>query len=95
VARQVLEEKAAAAGLAGLTLGLNQVIVPDGMGRSADGFKRRMCGYKEAGRQGMYDDLDFVCPVLYQRFGSEDAGGPNALRKWIDAATEQGAAARA
>ena len=47
-----------------------------------------MCGYREAGRQGMYDDLDFICPVLYQRFGPLDAG-PKRLRQWLDASTRQ------
>jgi hypothetical protein len=66
-----------------------QVIVPDGRGRSSDEFERRMCGYLEAGRQGMYDELDFICPVLYQRFGADDAT-PATLRRWVTAATRQG-----
>jgi hypothetical protein len=36
----------------------------------------------------MYDQLDFICPVLYQRFGSDDAK-PTTLRRWLDAATKQ------
>ena len=48
-----------------------------------------MRGYVEAGEQGMYDELDFICPVLYQRFGSDDAK-PETLRKWTDAASRQG-----
>jgi hypothetical protein len=47
-----------------------------------------MWGYLEAGRQGMYDRLDFICPVLYQRFGLED-GNPERLREWYTAATRQ------
>ena len=73
----------------GLTLGLYQVIVPDGKGRSSAEFEQRMRGYLEAGEQGMYDQLDFICPVLYQRFGSDDAK-PETLRRWTDAATRQG-----
>ena len=72
----------------GLKLGLYQVIVPDGKGRSSPEFEQSMRGYREAGTQGMYDQLDFICPVLYQRFGSDDAG-PETLRTWIDAASRQ------
>lgn len=48
-----------------------------------------MRGYVEAGDQGMYDQVDFICPVLYQRFGPEDATA-ETLRKWTGAATRQG-----
>ena len=37
----------------------------------------------------MYDQLDFICPVLYQRFGPDDAK-PETLHRWIDASTKQG-----
>jgi hypothetical protein len=72
----------------GLKLGLYQVIVPDGKGRQSEEFTRRMRGYVEAGEQGMYDQLDFICPVLYQRFDSGDAS-PETLRKWLAASTRQ------
>ncbi len=85
VARQVLRQTKRP----GLKLGLYQVIVPDGKGRSSAEFEQRMRGYLEAGEQGMYDQLDFICPVLYQRFGSDDAR-PETLRKWTDAASRQG-----
>jgi hypothetical protein len=85
VARQVLRQT----NRPGLKLGLYQVIVPDGKGRSTPEFEQSMRGYREAGEQGMYDQLDFLCPVLYQRFGSDDAK-PETLRKWIDAASKQG-----
>jgi hypothetical protein len=84
VARQVLRRSE----VPGLRLGMYQVIVPDGKGQSTDQFERRMCGYLEAGRQGMYDELDFICPVLYQRFGIDDAT-PATLRSWVVAATRQ------
>lgn len=70
-------------------LGLYQVIVPDGRGRVTDGFRLRMCGYDYAGRRGMYDELDYICPVLYQRFGPDD-GGAEQVQSWIDTATRQG-----
>jgi hypothetical protein len=84
VARQELRKRK----LPGLQLGLYQVIVPDGQGESSDEFEQRMCGYREAGRLGMYDDLDFICPVLYQRFGPLDAGA-RRLRQWLEAMTRQ------
>jgi hypothetical protein len=85
VARQVLRQTKRG----GLKFGLYQVIVPDGKGRSSAEFDQRMRGYREAGEQGMYDQLDFICPVLYQRFGADDAK-PESLRKWTDAASRQG-----
>jgi hypothetical protein len=73
----------------GLRIGLYQVIVPDGRGVLSPGFARRLCGYMTAGRQGMYDELDFICPVLYQRFGPEDADTAT-LRERIAAMSRQG-----
>jgi hypothetical protein len=84
VARDVLRRK----GVPGVRLGMYQVIVPDGRGRFTDEFERSMCGYLEAGRQGMYDELDFICPVLYQRFGPDDTT-PETLRAWVAASTRQ------
>jgi hypothetical protein len=84
VARQVLRE----AGLPGLRLALYQVIVPDGRGEPTEAFEERMRGYSTAGEQGMYDDLDAICPVLYQRFGPDDADDAT-LRRWVDAAARQ------
>jgi hypothetical protein len=83
-AKQVLRRT----GREGLRLGMYQVIVPDGRGRTTDEFEQRMAGYVEAGRRGMYDQLDFICPVLYQRFGPDDAN-PETVREWICAATRQ------
>ena len=84
VARQVLRQTEP-----GVRVGMYQVIVPDGRGRNSKGFQRRMAGYREAGRQGMYDELDFICPVLYQRFGLDDRDAAT-LRRWVAAATLQG-----
>jgi hypothetical protein len=85
VARQVFRRTK----VPGLRLGLYQIIVPDGKGKSSKKFEMRMCGYVEAGKQGMYDELDFICPVLYQRFGSKDATS-DTLQQWIGDATRQG-----
>src|SRR5262245_10379236 len=70
-------------------IGLYQVIVPDGRGRLTEDFAKRLCGYIAAGRLGMYDELDFICPVLYQRFGPDDPNS-GSLGEWIAAATRQG-----
>ena len=84
-ARQVLRRT----GPAGVRLGMYQVIVPDGRGRNTARYQRQMAGYLEAGCQGMYDELDFICPVLYQRFGLDDTDAVT-LRRWIAASTRQG-----
>jgi hypothetical protein len=84
VARQVLGET----GLPGLRLGLYQVIVPDGRGRPSPEFRTRMDGYVAAGEQGMYDQLDVICPVLYQRYGPDDAA-PSTLARWVAASSRQ------
>jgi hypothetical protein len=36
----------------------------------------------------MYDELDFICPVLYQRFGPDDTDS-TTLPKWVAASTRQ------
>ena len=49
---------------------------------------RRMVGYRQAGCLGMYDELDFICPVLYHRFGVADAD-PATIRQWVARSTRQ------
>lgn len=54
-------------------LALYGIGMPDSRGRRTDpGYLRSMEGYHAAGRLGVYDKLDFVVPVLYQRFGPRD-----------------------
>ena len=36
----------------------------------------------------MYDELDYICPVLYQRFGPDD-GTAEQVQGWSDTATRQ------
>ena len=71
-----------------LQLGLYQVIVPDGRGRDSPGLPAPMAGYRQAGCLGMYDELDFICPVLYHRFGVADAD-PATVRQWVARSTRQ------
>lgn len=85
IAREVLLEHDAPE----VKLGLYQVIVPDGKGEVTDKFGDSMDGYRLAGQNGMYDQLDYICPVLYQRFGLADGKAEKVLR-WIDASTRQG-----
>ena len=84
IARQVLQES----DVPRLRLGLYQVIVPDGKGRDSPGFQQRMAGYRQAGCLGMYDELDFICPVLYHGFGVADAD-PATIRQWVARSTRQ------
>lgn len=76
-------------------LGLFHVIVPDGKGRETDGFMQRMRGYRRAGELGMYDELDYLIPVLYHRFGPSDVPQSNGsfdiarLRNWVERSTLQ------
>ena len=84
IARQELQDRQ----IPRLQLGLYQVIVPDGRGRNSPSFQRRMTGYRQAGCLGMYDELDFICPVLYHRFGVADAD-PATIRQWVARSTRQ------
>jgi hypothetical protein len=84
VAREVLLTKDAPE----VKLGLYQVILPERKGQVTDDFRTRMSGYRYAGRRGMYDELDYICPVLYQRFGPADGTAEQVLR-WFDDATRQ------
>jgi hypothetical protein len=70
-------------------LGLYQVIRPDPKGQVTDAFRDSMYGYRHAGSRGMYDQLDYICPVLYQRFGPPNGTAEQVLR-WFDDATRQG-----
>jgi hypothetical protein len=54
-------------------LSLYGVIVSDGRGDpSRPGFKEMVEAYKRAGQLGMYDDLDYLTPILHLRFGPQD-----------------------
>ncbi len=66
-----------------------------GKGQRNKEFQKRMRGYKRAGELGMYDSLDYLVPVLYNRFGKSDVPLPNddfdiaKLHGWIKKATRQ------
>jgi hypothetical protein len=73
-------------------LGLYQVIRPMNKGERNGEFKKRMLGYVRAGQLGMYDFVDYLVPVLYNRFGKSDVNFPSEkveLHVWIERATRQ------
>lgn len=47
------------------------IVVPHGQG-SEEGFSGAYEGYQKAGELGLYDDLDYLVPVLYHRWGASD-----------------------
>jgi hypothetical protein len=61
---------------------------PDGRGRpDAPGYLARLAALQKAGDDGLYDELDYLVPVLYPRFGPND---PPASWRSYRAYTEQG-----
>ncbi len=52
-------------------IGLYGIVTPHGQG-SDTGFSAAREGYAAAGALGLYDDLDYVVPVVYHRFGETD-----------------------
>ena len=61
---------------------------PDGRGRPENElYQARLEALKTAGTQGLYDQLDYLVPVLYPRFGPND---PEAAWHSYRAYTEQG-----
>lgn len=48
------------------------VFVPEGRGRDLDNELANKAALVRAGRLGMFDGIDYLCPVLYPRFGPSD-----------------------
>ena len=64
-------------------LSLYGVIVPNASGDSSRTKDRTMIqGYTRAGQLGMFDDLDYLSPVLYLRFGPQEKGY-NAMEAYM------------
>lgn len=53
-------------------LSMYGVIVGDSRGRTTDRLVRSMEGYRTMAAGGVFDELDYITPVLYQRFGVDD-----------------------
>lgn len=87
VARQFVQEKWPT-----VKLGLYQVIRPMSKGLRNDEFIKMMSGYVRAGELGMYDFVDYLVPILYNRFGKSDVDFPAEkpkLHLWIERSTRQ------
>jgi hypothetical protein len=90
VAREVLREKWPT-----VKLGLYGVVVPDGKGDEDDIFQQRMRGYRWARELGMFESVDYLVPVLYNRVGPSDVVLPSGdvdmdrLHRWIGRSTRQ------
>jgi hypothetical protein len=64
-------------------LSLYGTLNPDGRGRSENPtYVARLNALVEAGRDRLYDDLDYVVPVLYVRFGCDDEANGPCDRHW-------------
>ena len=71
-------------------IGLYGVVVPDGKGQEDERFLQRMRGYKRARKLGMFDQVDYLVPVLYTRFGESDSPADlEKLHSWIEASARQ------
>jgi hypothetical protein len=55
-------------------LGFYGTLVPDARGRADyPTFKARLAALARAGERGMFDQVDYLVPVVYPRFGPRDA----------------------
>jgi len=74
-------------------LALYGTLNPDGRGRADDAtYRRRLAALTRAGREGLYDNLDYLVPVLYVRFGCDDQVNGPCDRRWdtLDEYTQLG-----
>jgi hypothetical protein len=88
--------RAARAAFPRAKLGLYGTLVPDERGDPNDPkYEARRIALVKAGFNGLYDDLDYLVPVLYPRFGCDDPAGavcdPDAPvpRPWCDRAFDK------
>jgi len=50
-------------------LGFYGTLLPDSRGRETDEYRARIEALVKAGECGMFDEVDFLVPVIYPRFG--------------------------
>ena len=74
-------------------IALYGTVVPHGQG-SESGFSDSRLGYVAAGEHGLYDDLDYLVPVIYHRFGPSDLNFENRLNDMTHQALKEAAALR-
>jgi hypothetical protein len=68
-------------------LALYGVVVPEGQGDpNKKMFQDRMEGYRIAAASGLFEEVDFLIPVLYTRWGSDDSCGSNNRLKYCSIA---------
>jgi len=56
-------------------LGFYGTLLPDSRGRETAAYLARIEALAEAGARGMFDEVDFLVPVVYPRFGPTDSAG--------------------
>lgn len=70
-------------------LALWNTVLPDPAGRQRQTFVERMDGYYLAGQRGLYDELDYMLPNVYTRYGINDSvSNFNALNNMTRMALE-------
>jgi hypothetical protein len=93
VAAYKVRIEAARAAFPNARLALYGTLNPDPRGRSGDRtYLARLRALVEAGEDGLYDELAYLAPVLYVRFGCHDARLGPCDRYWdtLDAYTRLG-----
>jgi hypothetical protein len=53
-------------------LGFYGTLLPDSRGRETAAYLARIAALVKAGERGMFDEIDFLVPVIYPRFGPTD-----------------------
>jgi hypothetical protein len=56
-------------------LGFYGTLLPDSRGRETAEYLARIAALVKAGERGMFDEVDFLVPVIYPRFGPTDSAG--------------------
>lgn len=56
-------------------LALWNTVLPDPAGKSRPTFLERLEGYHLAGQRGLFDELDYMLPNVYTRYGVNDSSG--------------------
>jgi hypothetical protein len=56
-------------------LGFYGTLLPDSRGRETTEYLARIAALVKAGERGMFDEVDFLVPVIYPRFGPTDSAG--------------------
>lgn len=71
-------------------LGLYGTINPDGNGEEDEAYLARLAALQEAAAEGMFEQLDYMVPVIYPRFGCDQDGACDRYYDTYDEMTLQG-----